>query len=283
MDLLTIGGDLRYAHMLRLAAESTLEMAGVGLEKSPFSLPCASLQDISAARAILLPNPFRSGMSMPFAEHAFTLEEVLDRIQPGTPLLMPDTVGMGEAPQGVKLIDLSLDEEYVLQNAHLTAEGAVCAAMGMADGALMGSRCLVIGYGRIARRLTKLLLALNASVSVCARREQAREMATCEGADAFNMEALEKLLPRAQFVFSTPPARVLFEELLQLIDHSAVLMDLASPPFGFDLDKARALGLKAARESGLPGRYCPRSAGAVLLDAVLRALTGLSKEEVTCI
>ena len=56
---------------------------------------------------------------------------------------------------------------------------------------------------------------------------------------------------------------------LQLIQKSAVLIDVASAPYGFSLDDALALGLNAARENNLPGRYCPMSAGIVQLNAFL--------------
>jgi hypothetical protein len=41
-------------------------------------------------------------------------------------------------------------------------------------------------------------------------------------------------------------------------------------PYGIDLRAAWALGIRAWREPGLPGRYCPRSAAAALYRAILR-------------
>ena len=59
---------------------------------------------------------------------------------------------------------------------------------------------------------------------------------------------------------------------LKLIQKSAVLIDVASAPYGFSLDDALLLGLNAARENNLPGRYCPMSAGIVQLDAFLNLI-----------
>ena len=67
-----------------------------------------------------------------------------------------------------------------------------------------------------------------------------------------------------------PQAQVLDEAALAAVDAGAELIDLASPPYGFDVDAARALGLNAWREPGLPGRYCPLSAARVLYGAVIR-------------
>jgi len=107
---------------------------------------------------------------------------------------------------------------------------------------------------------------------VAARRKEARSAARDRGACALPMEDLPSVLPHARFIFSTVPAAVLSDALLSLIPRDAVLMDLASPPFGFDLSRAQKMSLAAVRESGLPGRYCPCAAGSALLDAAVRAL-----------
>ena len=62
MSILTIGGDLRYAHLTALAAGQSMEIAAIGLEKCPFSLPTAALGDIPDADAVILPTPTKSGM-----------------------------------------------------------------------------------------------------------------------------------------------------------------------------------------------------------------------------
>ena len=279
MSILTIGGDLRYAHLTALAAAQSMEIAALGLEKCPFPLPAASLSDISRADAVILPNPFRGGLSIPFAESPFTLNDILASLRRDSLLLLSDTIGMPPDFAPCRLVDLSRDPEYILKNAHLTAEGAIVSAAQTAQRALMNSMCLVIGYGRIGRRLARLLHALGADTAAVARRESARAEIRKDGLSAFSMEELPSLLPRADFIFSTPPAAVLDEALLRLIRPQTQLMDLASPPYGFDLELAHSLSLNASRENGLPGRYCPLSAGAALLEAVRRALHTHLKED----
>ena len=76
--------------------------------------------------------------------------------------------------------------------------------------------------------------------------------------------------PDIDLVFNTAPALVLDGEALRSANRSAMLIDLASEPYGIDLKAAWSLGLRAWREPGVPGRYCPESAAAALYRAILR-------------
>ena len=284
MSVLTIGGDMRYAYLTALAASRPMGIAAVGLERAPMQLPAAALDDIPHASAVILPNPWRSGIVLPFSAHSFTTEDVLSRLKPGALLLLSDVSGMpDELRSSFSCVDLSACADSLLKNAHLTAEAALFSAMRDSDRALGDSMCLIIGYGRIARRLAYLLKSMGAQTAVAVRREEVLLQAQADGINAFLMEDLPTLLPRAHFIFSTPPAEVLTGPLLSRIQPDALLMDLASPPFGFSLDLARSLGLHASRESGLPGRCCPLSAARILLDSVLEALDTHPKGGSSCL
>ena len=272
MFTLVIGGDLRYAHLTNLANACGGQFASLGMERCPLHPYAASLDDIPRADALILPNPWRGGMMLPFAASPFSIEDVLSRARSGIPIFLSDTACMPTVTDDFRWLDLSADEEYVLRNAHLTAEGAVSCAMRSTDRALMGAQCLLIGYGRIAKRLCELLTGVGAHVTVAARREEARLHARLMGAHACSLEELVPVLPEMDFIFSTPPARLLDETLLGHISPDALLMDLASTPYGFDLSHAQKMGLHAVRESNLPGRYCPHSAAQALWEAYGRAL-----------
>ena len=72
--------------------------------------------------------------------------------------------------------------------------------------------------------------------------------------------ALSGALSGKRLIFSTPPFPVLREAELARAGREACVIDLASPPYGVDVEAAHRLGLRAWREPGLPGRYCPESA-----------------------
>ncbi len=270
MKLLLAGGDMRFAWAARLAARQGIDTATVGLEKSGFPLRQADEDFIRSADAILMANPWRSSFPGPLGEGWPRADEIMAMMRTGAALILPDDIG---APENAPArLCLDADENYTQANALLTAEGAVHAAMRALPCAIRDIRALVIGYGRIGRQTARLLTALGASVTVAARRGESRDQAEAAGAASCRLDELAGRLGRWRLIISTPPATVLPDELLREIDPDALLMDVASSPFGFSLERAKALGLNAARENGLPGRYCPESAGRLLLDAALKAM-----------
>ena len=169
MKLLFAGGDMRFAWAARLAASRGLETATVGLEKSGFPLRQADERFIREADAVLMANPWRAAFPGPLGAGCPPAEEIMGMLKLGAALILPDDIG---APANATAhLCLSEDEDYVLANAILTAEGAMYAAMQALPCAIHDTRALVIGYGRIGERAAKLLTAFGASVTVAARRE----------------------------------------------------------------------------------------------------------------
>ena len=197
-------------------------------------------------------------------------EEWKDTLPRGQKILcgQPEEALRDEAgARGWRLVNALRDDIFVRENASLTAEGALCAAMACQDGALQGQHCLVIGYGRIGQALTRMLRGVGAGVTVAARREESRILA---GEGSVPIEGIPAVLPHTDFLFNTVPAPVLPDTALPLLPRGAHLFELASPPYGFDVEAARKLCLDARLESGLPGRYCPQSAAEALLRLMER-------------
>lgn len=157
-----------------------------------------------------------------------------------------------------QVYDVTQSEEFLRDNAELTAEGALFAAMRAQERALMDCACLVVGWGRIGRALTERLVALGARVTVASRSERGMRLAQSRGADAVETARLAEALPGKKLVFSTPPFPVLCGEALKSVDPDACLIDLASPPYGVDIETAHQMacapGGNRACGALLPGK-----------------------------
>ena len=80
------------------------------------------------------------------------------------------------------------------------------------------------------------------------------------------------MLSGFDFIVNTVPARVLTEGMLCLIQPEALLLELASPPGGFDKSLAANIGLHPLTAPGLPGATAPESAARLLQKAVYAAI-----------
>ena len=173
---------------------------------------------------------------------------------------------------GIDIIDYYNREELMIANAVSTAEGAVQLAMEETAITLNGSKCLVIGYGRIGKILAHRLKALGANVTVSARNYADKAWINAFGYKYADTRQLESCLENFDIVINTVPARVLGKDRLELLHAGSLCMDLASKPGGMDFNAAAGLGIKAIWALSLPGEVAPESSGAVIRDTIYNIL-----------
>lgn len=260
MDYAVIRGDMRFAYLVRLLQTCGCDARAVnGMPSDVPGVPAAEMEDLQSAKAAVMNWPCPDG------------ERMLEMLPPGAKVFFCGPGEPGDIPAGIKSFDLWKDERLQLENAWLTAEGAICSAMNAGRAALKDCHCLVIGWGRIGKALTDMLVAMNARVTVASRSEKGRNGAAARGAECISTYRLSENLRGKQIIFSTPQQRVLDRDILKYADPDAMIIDLSSAPFGVDIEAAREFSLRAWREPRLPGRYCPFSAAKAILHAILRA------------
>ena len=165
---------------------------------------------------------------------------------------------------GYATMDLLKDTSYLADNAAITAYCALRLAMMELPVMLRGCQVLVIGWGRIGKCLCALLWALEAEVTVVARKEEDRAMAHALGYHAEAPEMLGRELDRFQLIYNTAPATVLTEEQMSNCREDCLKIDLAS--------------VKGIQDShviwarGLPGKDTPGSSGKLIAKTVIRLL-----------
>ena len=157
-------------------------------------------------------------------------------------------------------------------NAAATAEGALELLIRETPRTLLGSRALVVGFGRIGKLLASRLHSLGCAVAVSSRKFS--DMAWCRafGYEALDTRSLAGHLGEFDMVVNTVPATILGEELLRELKSGALCMDLASKPGGVDFAAAARLGVHAIWALSLPGEVAPISAGEIIRDTIYNIL-----------
>ena len=170
------------------------------------------------------------------------------------------------ALQGYKTIDLLQDPAYVAENAAITADCAIRIAGNNLPVVFKDCPMLVIGWGRIGKCLATQLKAMDAKVTVAARKEADRAMLKALGYSVQHPEQLGHCLMRYRVIFNTAPAPILSEAQTGNCQNGCVKIDLAS--------KLGIAGKDVIWARGLPGKNAPESSGALIAKTILRLTAG---------
>ncbi len=170
-----------------------------------------------------------------------------------------------------EIFDYYEREEFAVANAVVTAEGALSLAMQNFEGTLNGSKCLVLGYGRIGKSLTDMLTALGAELTVSARKPSDLAWISSKGAKAVKISRLHEL-DAFDIIFNTVPALILDSLLLAKLASKALVIDLASGKGGVDFYSAERMGIDTVHALSLPGKCAPKTAGEIVKNTIYHIL-----------
>lgn len=166
------------------------------------------------------------------------------------------------SPYGINAINYAQSEAFLKKNAYLTAEGAICLYYNEIQETLLGKQTVVLGYGRIAKYLSKMLKGQGANVYVFARRDEIKAEVILDGINSIELDDIESINPNV--IFNTIPAEIYNYET------KATKIELASKN-GFKYNKNVING------SGLPGKMFPKTASKIIYEEIKPILTSKEK------
>ena len=166
----------------------------------------------------------------------------------------------------VERLDLLKDPYYLAANAAITAEAALGLVLKELRCEVSNANILILGWGRIGKCMTHQLHHLNANVTVYARKDADRALLRALGYRYITWEDLGRSLGRYQCIINTIPAAVLCEEEMRSARPGCFKLELASGVWlpGDDVIVAH----------GLPGKYKPDAAGALIAKTIAYHLGG---------
>ena len=175
---------------------------------------------------------------------------------------IPDSVAGELLAGGGRVLDLAECEDFLEENARLTAEGALGRLLTSSPRALSDMRVGIIGYGRIGRCLLRYLMLLGSKIRLYTRREEVRREVgifgveselMCENADFANLDLL----------INTSPAP--FPKKAKGFGYSTRIVELASgsnfPP-----------EIEVEKMPSLPALMYPKTAGELYAKYILKGL-----------
>ena len=271
-----LGGDERQICLAQLMHEDGVNVVTWGLEKgdAPFGVP---LDRALETDIIVLPLPVCRGarLNLPLTDTELTPDELWGRLRKNQTILGGMTRELNDRLRDVFSISISdyySREEVQIANAVPTAEGAIMRAMEETRHTLQGSRCLVVGYGRIGKVLAHRLHGMGARVTVAARKQS--DLAWIEAFDyrAVFLGNISDVLEEFDLIFNTVPMCVLDANCLNCARSDCILIELASLPGGFDTNAVKQYNLRVIEERGLPGKVAPKSAARAIWKGIYHIL-----------
>lgn len=265
MKIAVVGGDARMLTAARLFSENGFETVTAALSEGS----AETKNVLRGAAAAVLPLPCEKDgiLNSPMSNKKINIADIFAAAEGGTLFIG------GKLPQkGQNFADYAERESFLIRNAAITAEAAVGLALQSTSSSLFGAKILIIGYGRIAVQLLRLLLPFGALVTVAARRAESRVLAELSGASAIDTSELKKALPSASIIFNTVPNPLLNEKDLALIKSGVPIIDLASGTGCCDQADAKKANANLIRALALPGKHAPVSAGEAVFEVALEIL-----------
>lgn len=284
-----LGGDTRQISLAKRLANSGLQVRAFGLPIERLAAEVEAFTDwrdaIRDADAVILPLPVSPDgvrISLPLAPGAESVRiEELFSLLPKETLLAggrfsPSVRALAEE-KGIHLFDYFKSEQLQQKNALPTAEGAVSILMRESPRTVSGLSVGVTGFGRVARALVRLLLAMDARVTVAARKQADIESAAalgCNTVHLVNGQSLAALCHNTNVIFNTVPHWIFSADILADMPKDSLIIDLASAPGGVDASAATAHGIRVIWALSLPGKYAPDTAGEIIADTLLSYIEG---------
>ncbi len=161
----------------------------------------------------------------------------------------------------VTMIRYGENEEFKKENSVLTAESVLIILLTKSKSKITDKRVLVIGNGASGKEIVKMLVALNVEVAVMTARSES----VTKGATAMTYG---DEIGDFDFIVNTAPSRIIDEARLKKLKADVEIIDIASPPYGFDKDIMAELSIKYGVYPALPVKYKSESAGKIIAKIV---------------
>lgn len=270
MKVAVIGGDKRMLFAARAFLKDGCEVSISGFDNlmSMCDIRVMDIPDaVRWADIIVLPVRPISGnyLNCPFSADKTELDELMKII--GDKPVFSGCADHLKQYTDCTVFDYASREDFTYRNAELTAEAALGIILNDYECSVFGSECLVLGFGRIGKILSRCLKALNADVTVAARKLSDRSLIAVEGMNPVSYDEIE--YDKYDIIFNTVPAAVVKDRDIDRMRENVFIIDLASTPGGVDFDAVKKRGLSCVHALSLPGKTAPLSAGIIIKDTII--------------
>ena len=159
--------------------------------------------------------------------------------------------------------DYAALDEFCINNAISTAEGAIAAAVENTDTTLFSSKVLITGYGRVGKVLLSRLQSFGADITVSARRESHFAELDSMCIKHINSKEIAKTADSFDIIFNTLDLDIFGGE----VPKAPVIFDLSTKGC------AKGEHKNYIKLPGIPGKTAPLSAGRIIATTIEKIIS----------
>lgn len=261
MRISVIGGDERQVFLTELLRKDGHDVYDFALGNGG-EMGAAVSCDLA-----VLPLPaFRDGyLNAPLSNEKYSKRYIMSNLKEARCVMG----GMIDEP-GV--LDYYKREELTVENAYITAVCTIPLIQDRLKRPLAGLNALVVGHGRIGKFLAEELKNAGCRVTVSARKKLDEAAILREGLSFVNTYKIDSVIENQDIVINTVPHGVINNDVIVKSKASCLFVELASAPFGMDMDFVRKSGRGLVFAPGLPGKAMPLGAAMAIKDTIYNIL-----------
>lgn len=280
-----IGGDKRQLHLANILAQEGFSVNTYGIDSEELGKKVVKAASISGAidnvDVVIGPLPCSNDGEavncMYFNDKIYIKDifKAMNKNQLFFAGFISEKVKQTAHAFNVFTIDYLEREELAVLNCIPTAEGAIQIAMEETPITIHNSNCLILGFGRIGKVLSKMLYGIGANVFVEARNHSDLAWIKSYGYNPIHLDELAEHLGKFDVIFNTIPSIILNMSLLEKVKKDCLIIDLASKPGGVDFEAAKQLGIKTNWALSLPGKVAPYTAANIIKSTIFNIINEL--------
>lgn len=169
----------------------------------------------------------------------------------------------------ISFIDLAKDDYFVWNNGYLTAEATLGKIITTIPFSILGSKCLICGYGNCGTHIATMISKLGGNVTIYDKGSQTM-LKACSCAFCA-IDNLDLRISDFDIIINTVPHNIFTSDNISYINKNSYIFDIASSPYGF-IKAYRDTSSKYFLLPGLPGKIMPKSAGELIAKTVLNLI-----------
>lgn len=154
------------------------------------------------------------------------------------------------------------DEEVIMQNAILTAEGVLNGIIGATSKSIYAHQVDIIGFGYCGKAIYEMLKNLHVPVKVIRREADNRK----------NFMSIQEWKQCGDIIIHTAIGPMIDESMVAQWEKKPIIIDIATPQL-LPLEALEKHGCTVIKAPNLPGRYAYMSAAKIIVEYIRRKLT----------